>query len=251
MDPSVKTSSIYWVFSYTAYVVSVLDLAHYFSQDGYKATRRQVMPLHYEESGSKATFRPRHPIVCFLDMVGIVMAMFFLFQSTHVAVQSYLLSIVLLYVISALHHWLTYKDWSRRLDHIMIFVVIAMTALPYWGAYPPLRWSPAGPVLIAVIIALGVTAKLISYYPKVLSATLYTVAGLPMVSYFILNWSNVPEPYNVLWIFGVGLYVFQMLIYTFHWFDFKAELFGFREIQHIILLTATTIHSAIAVYLVG
>lgn len=209
------------------------------------------MSLHYDESSLKPAFRPRHPTVCFLDITGIVVTLFFLSQSSHTAVQSYLLSIVLLYVFSALHHWLSYNDWSRRLDHMMIFVAIAMTAMPYWGAYPPLRWSPAGPMLIAFIIALGVAAKLVSYFPKVLSATLYTAAGLPMVSYFIWNWSNVPEPFNVLWILGVGLYAFQMLIYTFHWFDFKTELFGFREVQHIFLLAATTLHSIIAVQLVG
>ncbi len=210
-----------------------------------------MMPVYYDESDAKATLRPRHPIVCFLDIIGIVVALFFLSQSTHIAVQSYLLSIVLLYFFSTLHHWTLYNDWSRRLDHIMIFVVIAMTAMPYWGGFPALKWTPAGPILIAVIIIFGVIAKLISYFPKVFSAVLYTAASLPMVSYFIWNWSNVPEPFNILWICGIGLYFFQMLIYTFSWFDFKKELFGFREVQHIILLVATTLHSSVALKLVG
>lgn len=209
------------------------------------------MSLHHDESSSKTAFRPRHPIVCFLDITGIVVAMFFLSQSTHIAVQSYLLSIVLLYVFSTLHHWMSYNDWSRRLDHMMIFVVIAMTAMPYWGAFSPLQWTPTGPILVVAIITLGVIAKSVSYFSKVFSATLYVAAGLPMVGYFIWNWSKVPEPFNVLWILGVGLYFVQMLIYTFHWFDFKKEMFGFREVQHTWLLAATTVHSDIAVKLVG
>lgn len=209
------------------------------------------MLFKYDESGTKSALYPRHPLVCYLDIAGIVATTFFFFQSEAIAVQGYLFSIVLLYAFSTLHHWISYADWSRRLDHIMIFAVIAMSAMPYWGAYPPLQWTPAGPILIVAIIALGMIAKLVSFFPKILSSLLYTAAGLPMVVDFLWNWSSSPEPYNFLWIFGVGLYSFQMLIYTFEWFNFKKELFGFREVQHLTLLAATTLHSVIALQLVG
>ncbi len=210
-----------------------------------------MFSLHHNESNMKNTWQPRHPIVCILDIIGATIIFLLLLRSTSGIVQLYLFSIVLLYLTSMIHHWLPNKHWSRLLDHIMIFVVIAFSALPYWVAYPPLQWKPEGYIIIISIILLGTVVKLISYFSKHISALLYTLAGLPMVAYFLWHWSDVPSPYNTLWLVGVGVYVLQMFIYTFHWFDFKKRFFGFQEVQHIFLLIATTLHASIALQLVG
>ncbi len=207
--------------------------------------------ITYDERAEKPSLHPRHPIVCLLDIGGILSTLFFLLQSAHWVNRTYLASIVLLYLVSATYHWCVHKDWLRRLDHIMIFVVIAMTAIPYWGVITPFAWRPAGPLIIATLIIFGAIIKFFDFFSKGVSGGLYILSGLPIVTFFLLHWSEVPSPFNLLWAIGSCLYLFQLLIYTFHWFNFKTEILGYREIQHCVLLMATSLHSYTAVELVG
>ena len=196
-------------------------------------------------------FRPRHPIVCGLDNLGMAITLFLLFQTKYMVVQSYLLSVLFLYFFSALFHWLPYVTWRGKVDHIMIFVLIAMTAMPYWGSLIPFAWEPLGSVIITLTILIGIGVKLCSYLPRKLSAVIYAGAGLPVVCDIALSWEQISSPWNVLWMVGIGFYVTQLIIYTYRLCDFKKDLFGHREMQHIFLLMATTLHSVIAIALVG
>ena len=163
------------------------------------------MQLFVHDESTTSVFRPRHPIVSGLDILGMAVTMFFLSLTAHVAVQSYLISLLLLYFFSMLHHWLSYADWRRKIDHMMIFVVIAMTAMPYWGGLLPFEWAPLGPLMIISIVTIGVTVKLFTFMEKKLSGVLYMAAGLPMVFDFAWSWESIPTPWNTLWMVGIGL----------------------------------------------
>jgi channel protein (hemolysin III family) len=207
--------------------------------------------LHYDETTTKPWWRPRHPIVCLLDTTGLLLSLFFWWHATHWSVAVYLLCLAALYFFSGLHHWHLYRTWTGRIDHAMIFVVIAVSALPYWGALIPLPWYPAGPLFIGTIVVVGGGTKLVRSFPRVLSGVLYTLAGVPMVLYFLWRWDDIPAPYNSLWIIGVGLYMLQLMVYTWKWPNFAPDHVGYRDVQHVVLLCATTLHSVIALTLVG
>ena len=156
-----------------------------------------------------------------------------------------------MYFFSSLFHWLPDIDWRGKVDHMMIFVLIAMTAMPYWGSFIPFAWAPLGPVIIIITILIGIGVKLCSFLPRKLSGLLYICAGLPVTFDIALSWEKISSPWNVLWMVGIGFYTAQLIIYTYRLCDFKQDLFGHREMQHIFLLVATTLHSVIAIALVG
>lgn len=207
--------------------------------------------LAYNETSAKNVFRPRHPLVSGLDMVGMAVTVYYMFHSRNWAVQSYFLTLLALYFVSAIHHWMPHANWRRKLDHILIFVVISMTMMPYWGVLTPFEWQPLGPLIIVAAILAGTSIKYFSFLSKRASALVYALVAFPAIASFVWSWSLIVWPWNAYWAIGTLLYTFQLLIYTFHWFDLRKDLFGFREVQHLILLAATTIHSAVAIKLVG
>src|SRR6516225_7280639 len=100
-----------------------------------------------------------------------------------VALSVYAISLVALFGVSALYHrinWrsLTARDWMRRLDHSMIFVLIA-------GSYTPFAVLVLhGPLATAILVAvwagagLGVAFNLVwRNAPTWLRAALYIALG--------------------------------------------------------------------------
>lgn len=200
---------------------------------------------HNEQTTS--IFRPRHPIVCYIDIVGVAIVLFFLSWNKSVAVNLYLLSVLVMYFFSILHHWLPHAEWRQKIDHMMIFIVITMTMMPYWTGPLVFEWAPLGPIIILGVMIIGVTIKWFSIMPARLSALMYVAAALPGIVDFLWSWYLLPTPWNVLWVIGLFLYAAQLLIYTFRWVDLKPSLFGFRETQHCLLLLAITSHVAVAI----
>jgi predicted membrane channel-forming protein YqfA (hemolysin III family) len=206
--------------------------------------------LKYDESSNKAAFRPRHPIVCLLDVIGIFSGVFFFCQAESPAVVVYLTALFLLYTCSALHHWVQHTKWGRTLDHTMIFVFLSTTAIPLWAEYTA-GWLVTGTVIVA-----GTCFKLHTFYvgeesfSKGSSAVMYILAAVPQIVFFLVQWyGDLWSIYNWSWAVGSLLYLWQLGIYTKHWFDWMPEVFGYREVQHVVLLFATIIHCVTYVYL--
>jgi hemolysin III len=205
--------------------------------------------LKHDESDSKRRLYPRHPGVVILDVIGVVTSLWWLTQSQHWTTDVYLATFVLLYGVSGLYHHYYDRSWLAKLDHIMIFWIVAITALPYWDHIIPWDWYPGGLLLIFIICILGTVVKLVSFLPRVVSAIAYLAAAAPMVIDFIVSYDEIPALQYWLWLFGIVLYTIQLAVYTRMRPDPYPSQFGYREIQHIVLLAATNLHSWIALSL--
>jgi hemolysin III len=157
------------------------------------------------------------------------------------------MTVVALYSVSALYHHTVYRDWLGKLDHIMIFYVISITALPYWGYIIPFPWYPGGLLAIIVICVVGTVVKTVSFLPRFVSGAAYLAAAVPMVSYFIVHYSHIPTPYGALWMIGLFFHGGLLVVYTLKTPDPFPALFGFREVQHVLLVCATNLHSYVAI----
>ncbi|WP_042222581.1 PAQR family membrane homeostasis protein TrhA [Oceanobacillus manasiensis] len=164
-----------------------------------------------------------------------------------VAVIIFGISMTLLYAASATYHLVVAKAhviaFLRRLDHSMIFVLIA-------GTYTPLCLislsGVTGWVLFTIISAIaiaGVTFKLVWFHaPRWLSTALYIAMG-----WIVVFFSSSLAP--VLGTNGMTLLIIGGLIYTvgafIYWLKPKFmefKHFGFHEIFHIFILMGSLFH---------
>lgn len=208
--------------------------------------------LQHNESMKKHLLRPRHPIVVALNMLGMLIGAAGFGIADVAATKSYFAAMVLLYFFSALHHWHVYTPWTTRLDHAMIFIFIAFTAVPYWGAYIPLFGSTwTGLILIVVIALVGGISKLFTFFPRILSGALYGMASLPIIAYMTYHVHDIGMLYYTLWMTGIALYMVQLFVYTWRLCELRPGLFGHREVQHTPLLIATSLQGWVALQIVG
>ncbi|MCG3419699.1 PAQR family membrane homeostasis protein TrhA [Oceanobacillus jordanicus] len=166
---------------------------------------------------------------------------------TIVSVIIFGISMTLLYAASATYHLVVAKAhviaFLRRLDHSMIFVLIA-------GTYTPLCLislsGMTGWVLFTIISAIavaGVSFKLIWFHaPRWLSTALYIAMG-----WIVVFFSSSLAP--VLGTNGMALLIIGGLIYTvgafIYWLKPKFmnfKHFGFHEIFHIFILLGSLFH---------
>ncbi len=165
------------------------------------------------------------------------------------AVAIYALSLSALFGVSALYHrvdWVrpSARRWMRRLDHTMIFFLIAGTATPFalLVMEPPLATG----VLVAVWAGAlaGTIVELVWVdHPKWVAAIVYIAVGsigavgLPAV---------VAETGIVagLLIAGGALYATGAIIYAAQRPDPSPAVFGYHEIFHVLVIAAAAAHFA-------
>jgi hemolysin III len=171
-----------------------------------------------------------------------------------VAVAVYALSVAALFGTSALYHrvdWrtLSARRWVRRLDHTMIFVLIA-------GSYTPfgllvLRGTLGTVILIAMWSAAlaGAVFKLVWIdAPGWLGAATYVLVGwIALVA--------LPELLERLGIAAVGalalggiLYSVGAVIYAHKRPDPVPTVFGYHELFHLLVIVAAALQYAVVAF---
>jgi hemolysin III len=168
-----------------------------------------------------------------------------------IAVTVYALSVVALFGTSAVYHrvdWrsLTARVWMRRLDHSMIFVLIAGTYTPF--ALVALH----GPLAIAILVVVwagalaGIGFNLVwSSSPTWLHTMLYialgwvAVAALPQLAAAIGTWG--------LMLVGLGgvLYTLGAIVYSAKRPDPRPSVFGYHEVFHALVTVAAVLQYAV------
>ena len=157
------------------------------------------------------------------------------------------LSMILLYAASATYHLVVSSDkvisFLRRLDHAMIFVLIA-------GSYTPFCLialnGPTGWVLFGIIFAsavAGVCFKLIWFNcPRWISTLIYVAMG--WISIFLMAPLNKALSSQGLTLLVVGgiFYTIGALIYATKPKFLKSKYLGFHEIFHIFIMFGTLTH---------
>jgi hemolysin III len=164
-----------------------------------------------------------------------------------IAATIYAVAVSALLGTSALYHRVTWRPkarrWMRRLDHSMIFVLIAGTYTPV--ALLALRGSLANTILIVLWAgALGGVVFKLAWIdaPKWLFAAVYVVLGLVTAAVF----GELPAAIGWLGAAGLAvgglLYVAGAVIYASGRPNPLPHVFGYHEIFHALGVAAAACH---------
>jgi hemolysin III len=157
------------------------------------------------------------------------------------------MSMILLYAASATYHMVIAKekiiDFLRRLDHSMIFILIAGTYTPFClislnGVTGWLLFS-----LVTGIAVLGVVFKLVWFHcPRWLSTALYIGMGWLIIFFAAPLSDSLHSDGLFLLILGGILYTIGGVIYGVKPKFLAMKHWGYHEIFHIFILLGTLSH---------
>jgi hemolysin III len=156
---------------------------------------------------------------------------------------------------SALYHRVTWRPntrrWMRRLDHSMIFVLIAGTYTPV--ALLALKGSLASTILIVLWAgALGGVIFKLAWIdaPKWVFAVVYVALGLVTAAVF----GELPATIGWLGVAGLAvgglLYIAGAVIYASGRPNPWPKVFGYHEIFHALVLVAAALQYAVIAFAV-
>jgi hemolysin III len=171
------------------------------------------------------------------------------------AVAIYAVSLSALFGTSALYHRVNWtrpqaRQWMRRLDHSMIFFLIAGTYTPF--ALLVLNGTLAMAILAVVWIGAvaGAVVEMIWIdHPKWASALIYLSLGWVAVLSFPELWSSMGPAGTLLVAAGGLLYTAGAVVYAIQRPNPNPAIFGYHEIFHLLVIAAAVAHfSAIAFF---
>ncbi len=171
------------------------------------------------------------------------------------AVGIYAVSLSALFGTSALYHrvnWTrpTVRQWMRRLDHSMIFFLIAGTYTPF--ALLVLNGPLASAILVVVwagAIAGAAVEMIWIDHPKWASALIYLAIGWVAVVAFPELWSAMGVLGTSLVAIGGLLYTAGAVVYATQRPNPSPAIFGYHEVFHLFVIAAAIAHfTAIAFY---
>jgi hemolysin III len=171
------------------------------------------------------------------------------------AIAIYAFSLSALFGVSALYHRVTWtrpeiRRWIRRLDHTMIFLLIAGTVTPF--ALLVLDGGFGTALLIAVWAgaAAGIVVELIWVEaPKWVTAIIYLAVGSIGTVGFPAIVSEAGLGAGVLIATGGAIYATGAIIYAAQRPDPNPAVFGYHEIFHVLVIAAAAAHfAAVAIY---
>jgi len=173
------------------------------------------------------------------------------------AAAVYALSVAALFGTSALYHRITWasqaaRRWMRRLDHSMIFFLIAGTYTPF--ALLVLDGDLATVILVVVWAGAlaGIFMKLLWIdAPKALVAILYVAIGWVAVAAFPSMLDELGITGTALVVAGGLLYTAGALVYAFQRPNPAPTVFGYHEVFHaLVILAAALQYAVIAFYVI-
>ncbi|HYQ11812.1 MAG TPA: hemolysin III family protein [Solirubrobacterales bacterium] len=172
-----------------------------------------------------------------------------------IAMAIYAFSLSGLLGTSALYHRVNWRrpeirKWMRRLDHSMIFLLIAGTVTPF------ALLVMSGPLADALLIAVwagalaGIVVELIWVdAPKWVSTIVYLAVGWIGLLGFPAIIVGAGVGAGVLIAVGGVLYTAGAVVYARQRPDPNPAVFGYHEIFHVLVIAAATAHfAAIAIY---
>lgn len=186
--------------------------------------------------------------------LGLVLVVIAGTPRARIALTVYSVSLVALFGISALYHRINWRslrgrDWMRRLDHSMIFVLIA-------GSYTPFAALVLhGPLAIAILLAvwagalLGIAINLVwRGAPPWLRAALYV--GLGWIAVAALPQLAAVIGIGGLALLGLGgaLYTLGAVVYAVKRPDPVPAVFGYHELFHILVIAAAALQYAVIAF---
>jgi hemolysin III len=171
------------------------------------------------------------------------------------AVAIYAVSLSALLGTSALYHRVEWKRpevrrWMRRLDHSMIFFLIAGTYTPF--ALLVLDGPLADAILVVVwigAIAGAIVETIWIDHPKWVAALIYVSLGSVATVAFPELWNGMGPAGTLLVAAGGLLYTAGAVVYATQRPNPNPRVFGYHEIFHALVIAAAMAHfSAIAFF---
>jgi len=170
------------------------------------------------------------------------------------AVAIYAVSVAGLFGASALYHrinWSTVgaRRWMRRLDHSMIFLLIAGTYTPF--AVLALDGPLATAILIVVWVAAlgGIVLKLAWIdAPKWLIVLIYVAIGWVALAAFPQLLSKLGVTATAMVAAGGLLYTAGAIVYARQRPDPVPTVFGYHEIFHALVILAAALQYAVVAF---
>jgi hemolysin III len=173
------------------------------------------------------------------------------------AAAVYALSVAALFGTSALYHRITWasqaaRRWMRRVDHSMIFFLIAGTYTPF--ALLVLDGDLATVILVVVWggALAGIVMKLVWIdAPKTLVAIVYLALGWVAVAAFPTLLDELGITGAALVAVGGLIYTAGALVYAFQRPNPAPAVFGYHEVFHaLVILAAALQYAVIAFYVI-
>jgi hemolysin III len=165
-------------------------------------------------------------------------------------------SLIGLYTASTLYHALDVSPRAsltlRKVDHIMIFFLIAGTYTPF--CLLPLRgawgWSLFGAIWGCAVVGMVVKLFWMSA-PRWLYTGFYVLMGwLVVVAAYPLVQRALPV--SLVWMLAGGVfYTVGAVFYALKWPDPWPDKFGFHEIWHLFVMAGSLAHFAAVLYLIS
>ena len=165
------------------------------------------------------------------------------------AMTVFMISMVLLYAASTIYHSVNCSGRIlrifRKMDHMMIFVLIAGTYTPVCLLTLP---KPSGLMLLATVWGIALVGIFIKGFwitcPKWFSSVLYIAMGWSCLSVLGQLFSLLPL-HAFLWLLAGGLiYTAGGIIYALKLplFDARHPMFGLHEIFHLFVMAGSLCH---------
>jgi hemolysin III len=160
------------------------------------------------------------------------------------AVAIYAVSLSALFGTSALYHRVNWRRprarmWMRRLDHTMIFFLIAGTYTPF--ALLVLHGTLATAILITVWVGAlaGTIVEMIWIEaPKWVTAIIYLQLGWVAIVAFPELWSQLGVAGTLLVAAGGLLYTIGAVVYATQRPNPNPAVFGYHEVFHLLVIAA-------------
>jgi hemolysin III len=171
------------------------------------------------------------------------------------AVAVYAVSLSALFGTSALYHGVEWtrpdlRMWMRRLDHSMIFFLIAGTYTPF--ALLVLDGALATAILAVVwvgAVAGAIVEMIWINHPKWASALIYLSLGWVATITFPELWTSMGVAGTLLVAFGGLLYTAGAVVYATQRPNPNPAVFGYHEVFHLLVIAAAVAqYSAIAFF---
>ena len=166
-----------------------------------------------------------------------------------ISLTVFIVSMILLYAASTIYHTLNLSERTnrilRKLDHSMIFVLIA-------GSYTPICLivlkGPVGYFLFALVWAIALIGIIVKICwitcPKWFSSIIYIAMGWTCLPVFARLWTDLPHAAFGWLLAGGIIYTLGGVIYALKLPVFNAlhKYFGSHEIFHLFVMGGSVCH---------
>lgn len=156
-------------------------------------------------------------------------------------------AIIVLYAASTVYHMLPVSEKAvsilRRIDHMMIFVLIAGTYTPV--CLVPLRGA-WGWTLLSLVWGFAIGGIILKAFwmdaPRWLSTSIYVIMGWLVLFAFYPLTRAIPMEGVLTLLFGGIAYTVGAIIYGIKLPKLNFKLFGFHEIFHLFVMGGSFFH---------